>query len=471
MQDTFFDFVFTSEILYYVYIERGATYRLPTYPSNTFLQRRPPLYKGGTNKLNRTPNTQTKTSSYSSQLSKRLEEEEMGWTRGQTIGRGSTATVSLATTQSGDLFAVKSTELQNSEFLRREQNFLSALSNPHLVTYNGCDITRENNKLMYNLFLEYVPGGTLNDAIRVRGGPLDEPSVRRYTCQILKGLEHIHSNGIAHCDIKGQNILIGQNGAKIADFGCAKWTNGAVSGGPIGGTPLFMAPEVTRGENQGYPADIWALGCTVIEMATGNSPWPYVNDPLSILYTIAFSGKIPEIPDFFSSQARDFLGKCLIRDPKERWTAKELLKHPFVEEFNCQTKKFEDFDTSFSPTSILDQGIWNSVYETESMVVVGQSGPLDCPARRIGRLGLDSGVPRWGLDDEESWITIRCNDRETCGSVTDMMDLIHFSDKKVGCSFSSSDFLMGSVESGFVISNLNFDRHEQLLLFNKSQFL
>ncbi|KAM7503649.1 hypothetical protein LguiB_002553 [Lonicera macranthoides] len=395
----------------------------------------------------------------------------MGWTRGQTIGRGSTAAVSLATTPTGDVFAVKSTELQDSEFLQKEQNFLSTLTNPYLVVYKGCDITRENNKLMYNLFLEYEPGGTLNDAIRSRGGPLDNPTVRQYTCQILKGLEYIHSNGIAHCDIKGQNILIGQNGAKIADFGCAKWTNGAASGGPIGGTPLFMAPEVTRGENQGYPADIWALGCTVIEMATGNSPWPNVNDPLSILYTIAFSGKIPEIPDLLSSQARDFLGKCLIRDPEERWTAKELLKHPFVEEFNCQTKQLEDFDTSFSPTSILDQGIWNSVYETESVVGVGQSGPLDCPARQIGRLGLDSGVPRWGLDDAESWITIRSNDRATRGSVTDMVDSIQFSDENVSCSFISSDFLMGSVESSFVISNVNFDRHEQLLLLNKSQFL
>ncbi|KAM7486676.1 hypothetical protein LguiA_002689 [Lonicera macranthoides] len=105
------------------------------------------------------------------------------------------------------------------------------------------------------------------------------------------------------------------------------------------------------------------------------------------------------------------------------------------------------------------------------MVGVGHSGPLDCPTRRIRRLGLDFGVPRWGLDEEESWITIKSNNRATCRSVIDMVDLIYFSDENISCSFSSSDFLLGSVESSFVISNLNFDRHEQLLLFNKSQFL
>ncbi|KAK4369404.1 hypothetical protein RND71_013196 [Anisodus tanguticus] len=96
----------------------------------------------------------------------------------------------------------------------------------------------------------------------------------------------------------GQNILLGKTGAKIADFGCAKWVDPAEKDGgaaasssePIGGTPMFMAPEVARGAEQGCPVDIWALGCTIIEMATGGSPWTDVINAPSLLHKIAFCG-------------------------------------------------------------------------------------------------------------------------------------------------------------------------------------
>ncbi|XP_028117203.1 mitogen-activated protein kinase kinase kinase 17-like [Camellia sinensis] len=99
---------------------------------------------------------------------------------------------------------------------------------------------------------------------------------------------------------------------EIADLGCARL---AKHGGNtvFSGTSVFMAPEVVSGEEQGFPADSWALGCTVIEMATGSPPWPEVNDPVSALYRIGFSGDVPEFPRWFSKPAKDFLSKCLKR--------------------------------------------------------------------------------------------------------------------------------------------------------------
>ncbi|KAL2552550.1 Protein kinase domain-containing protein [Forsythia ovata] len=86
-----------------------------------------------------------------------------------------------------------------------------------------------------------------------------------------------------HGDIKGQNILIGEDGLKIADFGCSKLIHeddDSVAGKFIFfGTHVYMAPEVSRGEEQGFAADIWSLGCTFIEMAMGCSPWPEIHDP------------------------------------------------------------------------------------------------------------------------------------------------------------------------------------------------
>ncbi|XP_016484589.2 mitogen-activated protein kinase kinase kinase 17-like [Nicotiana tabacum] len=334
----------------------------------------------------------------------------MDWTRGHPIGHGSSAAVSVAKARcSDDVFAVKSVELSQSQLLQKEQTILSELSSPFIVSYKGYDVTRENNTVMFNLMMEYMSDGTLTDEIRKQGGQINESLIGYYTKQILQGVEYLHSRGVVHCDIKGHNILLGKTGAKIADFGCARRVDqaerdAAASAQPIGGTPMFMAPEVARGEEQGFAADIWGLGCTIIEMATGGSPWTNVTNSASLLYKIAFSGQSPQIPKFLSLQAKDFLSKCLRRDPRERWTAKELLKHPFLEETSNSN---QDFVTS-SPTSILDQDIWNSVEETETMDFCSLQtvSSMHSALQRVRELGLNSGEPKWRWDDQ-SWITLR----------------------------------------------------------------
>ncbi|KAE8725478.1 myb-like protein A-like [Hibiscus syriacus] len=344
----------------------------------------------------------------------------MEWIRGPAIGRGATATVSLATSiPSGDLFAVKSTELCRSTFLQRENYVLSKLSCPHIVKYIGNDVANEaNGKATYNLCMEYVAGGTLSEEIRRVGGELGEEKVRLYTHQILQGLSYLHVNGVVHCDIKSQNILIGKEGAKIADLGCAKLMgkDGEDVGfdmSAISGTPAFMAPEVARGEEQGFEADIWALGCTIIEMSTGNSPWPELNDPVSALYKIGFSGDVPEIPRWLSEEGKDFLGKCLKRDLKERGTAEELLQHPFLEESDTLLKEVKE-STMDSPNSVLDQGFWDSLNVMESQKNLNSREiSMNSPADRIKKL-IQSTLPppsNWTLC-EEDWITVRSSSIE-----------------------------------------------------------
>ncbi|KAJ8566114.1 hypothetical protein K7X08_030591 [Anisodus acutangulus] len=299
---------------------------------------------------------------------------------------------------SGEIFAIKSTEVSRSEFLQKEQKILSTLNSPYVVGYKGYDVTTENNKVMINLMMEYMPHGTLTDEIRKQGGRLNEQLIGYYTKQIVQGLDYLHSKGIVHCDIKGHNILLCKTGAKIGDFGCARLVDQAKWNG---GTPMYMAPEVARGEEQGFPADIWALGCMIIEMATGGSPWTSVNNPDSLLYHIVFSGQTPEIPKFLSSQARDFLSKCLRRDPKQRCSTKQLLNHPFLEESNLYSKENQESIRS-SPTCILDQGIWNSETIDDSTQEIS---PMNMPVQRVRKLYMQSGKPDWMLD--ECWITVR----------------------------------------------------------------
>ncbi|KAF1886170.1 hypothetical protein Lal_00045400, partial [Lupinus albus] len=351
-------------------------------------------------------------------IKKQREKKKMGWSRGHIIGHGSSAMVYLATSDHSSssasttsISAVKSWELSRSEHLQREQKILSSLSSPYIVTYKGYDITTENNTLFYNLFMEYMPFGTLTQSTlrHHHGGRINEPVIAHYTRQVLQGLEYLHSKRLVHCDIKGSNILVNEDGAKISDFGCAKYVNnnelppGAAA--VISGTPMFMSPEVARGQEQGYPCDIWALGCTMVEIATGFAPWPNVEDPVSILYHIAYSNEVPKIPSFLSNQAKDFLGKCFMRNPKERWSASQLLKHPFLVEFNSKGKQILE-SNSCSPTSILDQGFWNSVEESECHFGnnLVRTSFENSAAGRIRGLALRSGDPDWTWDDK-NWVT------------------------------------------------------------------
>uniref|UniRef100_A0A1D1Y9R9 Mitogen-activated protein kinase kinase kinase 3 n=1 Tax=Anthurium amnicola TaxID=1678845 RepID=A0A1D1Y9R9_9ARAE len=257
------------------------------------------------------------------------EEARMGWVRGEVVGRGGFGTVHLAMVQ-GDLrrktrsevMAVKSSPLAKSASLDR----LSGC--PEIVACYGDDVTIEpDGRLLYNLLLEYVSGGSLFGLCC--GKPMAEPDVRRYTGCILRGLRYIHAAGYVHCDIKPENILVtGDGQAKIADFGLAKRVGVRLGCGNVSlrGTRLYMAPEsVSIGEYE-PPVDVWAIGCVVSEMATGIPAWLYGQEDEDT----ALSRCMPDIPDELSEEGRDFLRRCFIRDTRQRWTVDMLLAHPFV---------------------------------------------------------------------------------------------------------------------------------------------
>lgn len=376
----------------------------------------------------------------------------MEWSRGPTIGRGSTAIVSLATVlRSGVVFAVKSTELSSSMFLQREQSFLSKLNCPRIVKYLGSVVSNENDVPTYNLCMEYVPGGTLSDAIQSHGGWLEESMIRSYTHQILQGLEYLHLNGLAHCDIKSQNVLIGEDGAKIADLGCAKLVSASegTAMSNISGTPVFMAPEAARGEDQGFAADIWALGCTIIEMASGRSPWPEANDPVSALYRIGYSEDVPEFPSWLSDKAKDFLRKCLRRNANERWKAKELLGHPFLKSLGSHLDQVNKKFTMTSPISVLDQELWDSLEVLESPQEPTIEGSFfNSPVERIKLLigaTFSSNVSNW-ISWDESWVTVRCNSTDDTQTFTGNNNAISADESISDLSSSAIDSMIHEEE-------------------------
>jgi len=316
------------------------------------------------------------------------------WRRLRTLGRGASgAVVSLAAdAASGELFAVKSAAAgAAAEALRRERGVLAGLRSPHVVRCAGA---AEGADGSYQLFLEYAPGGSLADEAARNGGALGERAVRAYAADVLRGLAYLHGRSVVHGDVKARNVVVGADGrAKLADFGCARAPGAARRA--IGGTPAFMAPEVARGEDQGPAADVWALGCTVVEMATGRAPWGDADDVLAALHRIGYTDAVPEVPRWLSAEAKDFLARCFARDAADRPAAAQLLEHPFVAFAGADDKA-----RWVSPKSTLDAAFWESESDDEA-----DEMPEGGAADRIKSLAFPaSGFPDW--DCEEGWIDV-----------------------------------------------------------------
>ncbi|XP_069717917.1 mitogen-activated protein kinase kinase kinase 19 [Phaenicophaeus curvirostris] len=264
------------------------------------------------------------------------------WTRGEVLGKGAYGTVYCGLTSQGQLIAVKEVVLDTSDQRTTEKEYqkfheevdlLKTLKHVNIVTYLGTCL--EDNIL--SIFMEFVPGGSISSIIN-RFGPLPEVVLCKYTKQILQGVAYLHDNCVVHRDIKGNNIMLMPNGVvKLIDFGCARRLAWASLGGThsemlksVHGTPYWMAPEVINESGYGRKSDIWSVGCTVFEMATGKPPLASMDRIAAMFYIGAHRGLMPSLPDRFSGAAVDFVHACLTRDQHERPSALQLLDHPFL---------------------------------------------------------------------------------------------------------------------------------------------
>ncbi|GJC95750.1 mitogen-activated protein kinase kinase kinase [Colletotrichum higginsianum] len=271
------------------------------------------------------------------------------WMKGAMIGQGSFGCVYLALhAVTGELLAVKQVEApapgansQNDarkksmiEALKREISLLRDLRHPNIVQYLGCSSSSE----YLNIFLEYVPGGSVQTMLNSYGA-LPEPLVRSFVRQILTGLSYLHDREIIHRDIKGANILVDNKGTiKISDFGISKKLEATniLSGAnnnkhrpSLQGSVFWMAPEVVKQTSYTRKADIWSLGCLVVEMMTGTHPYPDCSQ-LQAIFKIGGGKAAPTIPDHASDEAKTFLAQTFEMDHNLRPSADELMLSPFL---------------------------------------------------------------------------------------------------------------------------------------------
>ncbi|KAG8917788.1 ATP binding [Tulasnella sp. 417] len=266
------------------------------------------------------------------------------WVKGALIGSGSFGSVYLGMdAQQGLLMAVKQVSLPTGNSaneerkksmlsaLEREIDLLKQLQHEHIVQYLDSSVDHQ----YLNIFLEYVPGGSITTLLK-NYGAFEESLVKIWVKQILMGLNYLHEKGIIHRDIKGANILVdNRGGIKISDFGISKKIEDVdvFSAGARGhraslqGSVFWMAPEVVKQSGHTAKADIWSVGCVIVEMLTGEHPFPKASQ-MQAIFRIGSYAK-PDTPPDITPEAEDFLAKTFEIDHDLRPSATELLQHPW----------------------------------------------------------------------------------------------------------------------------------------------
>jgi len=251
------------------------------------------------------------------------------------LGRGAFSIVKLAIEKdTGTKYAVKminkTTVGQDLVRLQTEIDILKKVNHPNIICLK--DIIDTKNCLF--LVTELVTGGELFDKI-VELGSYSEKDAANLVVKMVSAIDYLHEIGIVHRDLKPENLLLKDKNSisevKLADFGLSKIVSQQVMMQTACGTPGYVAPEVLLAKGYEKEVDMWSIGVITYILLCGFPP--FYNEKLQLLFEQIMKADYDFPEDYWSdisNDAKDFIRKLLVVDPKKRMSGKEALKHRWL---------------------------------------------------------------------------------------------------------------------------------------------
>lgn len=215
------------------------------------------------------------------------------------------------------------TEIQKAKLehqIKREINIQQKIDHPNIISLFG----HFEDSLRIYLILEYASKGDLFNIITLSSDNiLSENKVKVYVHQLVKGVVYLRLHNVMHRDLKLENLLIDENDVlKISDFGWA--AKGKDERTTLCGTLDYLSPEIVVGKSYDHSIDVWAIGILIYEMLAGYPP--FISNTYADTYRKISNVEI-DFPKSFSKKVINLLKKILVKNPQNRITPEDILKH------------------------------------------------------------------------------------------------------------------------------------------------
>lgn len=259
---------------------------------------------------------------------------------------------------SGAIFAMKIIRkerfhsIRNVVEVRRERSVLEGMNNPYIMRINA---TFQSESRVYFL-LDYLPGGELlRHTQKAPGHHFNEDAAKFYIAELALALEYLRVRGVVHRDIKGDNLVLDEDGHLVlTDFGFAKY----LSAGPkkdktCCGTLAYIAPEMLQVHRTGYGVEVdwWSMGVVLFTVLTGYFPFLKTTRKDTVNAIVNQPLQFPSKPAL-SPDARDCCHKLMAKKPEQRIAALHHLKeHPWFQGFNWAACEKRQLRPPFLPTN------------------------------------------------------------------------------------------------------------------------